>query len=212
MPTATFYHLNEKKRARVLEAAIDEFAQTRFSDASVNRIVKAAGISRGSFYQYFKDKEDIYIYVLEYLGQQKLDIFSHYHAEKGMSFFDAILDAIPAIFDWIDRHPKYNQIALHMPKDDSEFIQRILGRMRGTETMVNSIRADITNGLVRPEIDPELLTDLYASAMTSLIFQSYATSSREQLMKRIYAAFEIIGNGILVNRREVPCESVCTEE
>ena len=69
MPTATFFNLPEEKRNRIFNAAVEEFAGFRFSDASINRIVKAAGIPRGSFYQYFDGKEDLYLHILEKIGE-----------------------------------------------------------------------------------------------------------------------------------------------
>lgn len=56
----TFLRLPEEKRARVLNAAWDEFTTVSFEKASVNRIIRAAGIPRGSFYQYFEDKSDLF--------------------------------------------------------------------------------------------------------------------------------------------------------
>lgn len=60
MPTSTFYHLPPEKRQRLVEAAWQEFTRVSFADASINRIIQAARIPRGSFYQYFADKEDLF--------------------------------------------------------------------------------------------------------------------------------------------------------
>lgn len=61
----------------MLGAALDEFSGTPFSAASLNRIVKAAGIAKGSFYQYFTDMMDLYRHlVLDELVQRKLAYFA----------------------------------------------------------------------------------------------------------------------------------------
>lgn len=65
MPTQTFFHLPEEKKKRLLEAARVEFSRVPLKDASVANIVKIAEIPRGSFYQYFEDKEDLYYYYFE---------------------------------------------------------------------------------------------------------------------------------------------------
>lgn len=65
MPTATFFRLPEEKRRRLIQASWTEVSQVRFSDISINRIITAARIPRGSFYQYFEDKEDLIRYLLE---------------------------------------------------------------------------------------------------------------------------------------------------
>ena len=64
MPSSTFFRLPEEKRQRLLAAARQEFKRTRFPDASINRIVLSAHIPRGSFYQYFADKEDLFQYIM----------------------------------------------------------------------------------------------------------------------------------------------------
>ena len=56
MPSTTFYNLPAEKRERLLSAARAEFARAPYEEASVNRMIRAAGIPRGSFYMYFTDK------------------------------------------------------------------------------------------------------------------------------------------------------------
>ena len=48
-----------------MRAALDEFAQHGFHDASLNRVIEAAGISKGSLYYYFDGKEDLFAYVAQ---------------------------------------------------------------------------------------------------------------------------------------------------
>lgn len=74
MPKRTFFNLPSEKRTTLLGAARSEFARAPFGDASINRIVHAAGISRGSFYMYFSDKEDLFLYLISLYGQQIRDL------------------------------------------------------------------------------------------------------------------------------------------
>ena len=67
MATKTFLKLPQEKRERILEAAWAEFETVSFAEASINRIIRRAGISRGSFYQYFTDKEDLFIYLMFFI-------------------------------------------------------------------------------------------------------------------------------------------------
>ena len=64
MPKETFYRLPDEKRERIMAAAEREFLENSFEAASINRIIKEAAIPRGSFYQYFEDKKDIFIYIV----------------------------------------------------------------------------------------------------------------------------------------------------
>lgn len=64
MPTERFFNLTEVKRLRIIGAAVCELSQVPVNEISINRIIKEAGISRGSFYQYFTDKNDLIGYIL----------------------------------------------------------------------------------------------------------------------------------------------------
>ncbi len=64
MPKDTFFRLPEEKRQRIIDAAGLEFKRVPYGETSINRIIKAADIPRGSFYQYFEDKQDLFLYLL----------------------------------------------------------------------------------------------------------------------------------------------------
>jgi len=72
MPKDTFYNLTEDKRHLIETTALDEFAAYGFDKASINRIVATAGIAKGSFYQYFVDKGDLYKHIMVRIGEEKL--------------------------------------------------------------------------------------------------------------------------------------------
>ncbi len=63
MPYERFFKLKEDKQKRITSVAFAEFMEKGYEQASINRIIKEAGISRGSFYTYFADKEDLFSYV-----------------------------------------------------------------------------------------------------------------------------------------------------
>lgn len=73
MPTETFHNLPQEKKQIILDAAKKEFSTVAFHDASINKIIKEAGISRGSFYMYFKDKEDLYLAITLHEGMKTFE-------------------------------------------------------------------------------------------------------------------------------------------
>ena len=75
MSTETFLRLPEEKRNRFLEAAWEEFSRVRYTDVSINKIILKARIPRGSFYQYFRDKEDLFGYLLGTIRDQVAGLF-----------------------------------------------------------------------------------------------------------------------------------------
>ncbi|MBI5508668.1 MAG: TetR/AcrR family transcriptional regulator [Deltaproteobacteria bacterium] len=73
MPRRRFERASPEKGGALLDAATEEFASRGYDGASVNRILAAAGFSKGSFYYYFDDKADLAAAVVEreagkYLG------------------------------------------------------------------------------------------------------------------------------------------------
>jgi len=60
---ARFARLPEAQQQAIRRAALDEFAARGFHDASLNRVIEVAGISKGSMYYYFDGKEDLFAHV-----------------------------------------------------------------------------------------------------------------------------------------------------
>lgn len=61
-----FNNLKPEKQKQIINAAIKEFVRNGFEKASTNEIVKRANISKGSLFNYFNSKKDIYLYLIEY--------------------------------------------------------------------------------------------------------------------------------------------------
>ena len=70
MPKQTFIKLPIDKKETLIHAAKKEFSRVPLFEASIANIVKEAGIPRGSFYQYFEDKEDLYYFLLDEYSQR----------------------------------------------------------------------------------------------------------------------------------------------
>ncbi|MEA4893126.1 MAG: TetR/AcrR family transcriptional regulator [Peptococcaceae bacterium] len=199
MPKETFFRLPEEKRRRIYQAAVEEFAAYRFSDASINRMVKAAGIPRGSFYQYFKNKEDLYLYVMGEIGKEKLKVLSRYGpADDQAGFFETAKSALPAVFDWAESHPLYNRIGFLMALDDSDFIRMVMKKINDSQPFLRQmLKKDQAKGLIRPEIDTDLVADMYLNLALGLCRDYYGGTPREEIIGKVGSLLEIICHGIL---------------
>lgn len=62
----TFKNLDESKQYRILNAALQEFAENGYAQASTNKIIKSAGIGKGMLFHYFNNKKDLYEYLIDY--------------------------------------------------------------------------------------------------------------------------------------------------
>src|SRR5689334_14640744 len=65
MPRPRFERASPEKREALLDSAAAEFAEHGYDGASINRILLAAGFSKGAFYYYFDDKPDLAVAVIE---------------------------------------------------------------------------------------------------------------------------------------------------
>ena len=101
MPTVTWERLPEARRRAVLEAAEAEFGLRGFSGGSLNVIARNAGVAKGSLFQYFTDKADLYAHLSE-LASQRIRA----HMEErivAQSWVDGFFPAFGALMlEWIE--------------------------------------------------------------------------------------------------------------
>ena len=91
MPSPTFFNLPQAKQQRLMDAIWQEFTTVSYMDASINKIIQAAEISRGSFYQYFSGKQDVFAYLLQTFLESGRSMFQAQLTVHGSNLFDAIL-------------------------------------------------------------------------------------------------------------------------
>lgn len=97
MPKTTFFNLSEEKKKKITEAIKNEFSRNTFSKASISNIIEEAQIPRGSFYQYFEDKEDALKYIIEeFISLEKEEIKNSLIKNNG-NIFETSLD----IFEYV---------------------------------------------------------------------------------------------------------------
>lgn len=103
MPTETFFNLSKEKQERILKAAEQEFSRVGLNEASIARVIKEADISRGSFYQYFDDKEDLYYYYFQTLKTNGHRYLIQAIEENQGDLFDGVEDyfsrLLPEVFE-----------------------------------------------------------------------------------------------------------------
>lgn len=74
MPKDTFFNLSQEKQERIIESAKTAFSKKRYSAVTIDAIVALAKIPKGSFYQYFDNKDDLYKYIFYDVGKDKKDM------------------------------------------------------------------------------------------------------------------------------------------
>ncbi len=123
-----FENLSEEKRQRILNAALGEFAAKGFEDASTNRIVQEAGISKGALFHYFGNKKKLFDYLMVFSASQVkeqllvdfpdshdlIEVFSIYAQRKSelARVHPLLFDFWYKVFQEQQEHPLYKAIVL----------------------------------------------------------------------------------------------------
>ena len=87
-----------RTQQRILDAALEVFAESGYHQCSVGRITDAAGCSRVSFYQYFSDKEDLFRVLAGQVARQL------YASTEALGMLEADAAGRAALRGWVDRH------------------------------------------------------------------------------------------------------------
>ena len=106
MPRSTWDNLDSARRDRVLRAAMAEFGRHGYSGGSLNVIAREADVAKGSLFQYFDDKFDLFAYVAE---QTSLTVYTamvpHLDRGDGRKFLEFFGDLVDEWIDYMDGHP-----------------------------------------------------------------------------------------------------------
>lgn len=93
MPKETFNKLNKNKKKLIINAFYREFSLKTFDDASITQIVKQLGIAKGSIYQYFDNKLDLYMYLMQEAGSLKVEYLGTIKRESYSDFWSYMRDS-----------------------------------------------------------------------------------------------------------------------
>lgn len=145
MPTNQFLNLEAEKQNRIIQAAITEFAQNTYVNASTNRIVKACGISKGSLFKYFTDKEDLYFFLLDTVMWEMLRDIESDVENLPTELFQRIIDYSALEISWYIKNPDKGCLIMSaVTEKDEEICSRMAERYgaRG-ENIYYELLADI---------------------------------------------------------------------
>jgi len=113
MPTVTWARVDPARRAAIIEAAEDEFGAHGFSRGSLNVIARRAGVAKGSLFQYFADKRDLYAFITDIASQRVRAYMEDLIREVDPSrpFFEFLTDMLDGWVAYYAEHP--HERALH---------------------------------------------------------------------------------------------------
>lgn len=201
MPTSTFFNLPEEKRQKILKAANKEFGRVPIEMVSIKNIVEDAEIARGSFYQYFKDKEDLFEYVMSLkVGNMQQNITEVIEKENGN-----IINIFINMYDQL--------IQIGKNKKNSKFFRQIFENIKTSDNLMftkkNAINKDLEQTLynlynknkelldVKDEAEFKLVIEMLFAITRRRIVISFKSKDLAKARNEYLKEIEFLKNGIL---------------
>lgn len=178
MPTVTWARLDAERRAAVVAAAEAEFAAHGFSRGSLNVIARRAGVAKGSLFQYFADKRDLYAFICDVASQR---VRSHMEdrireLDATRPFFEFLTDLLDAWVTYFAEHPR--ERALHAAANfevetDARVSVRAVAHRHYLEVLRPLVQDARGRGDMRPDADTDTLLSLLLMVLPHLALAPY---------------------------------------
>jgi AcrR family transcriptional regulator len=201
MPKSTFFNIDQFKRERIIENAIKEFANNHYDKASINKIIKESDIAKGSFYQYFENKQDLYNYLIDLIREKKLEYVTNTMIKpQEYSFFEVLADMNKVAVKFAKTNESLQKITNRLTQDREHFIYKeILARNRSSA--IGGYKDLIKLGIKRGEIKESININLTANIIYALNkdFVEYCLEMNDQveLDDLIISFIEMLKSGIV---------------
>ena len=203
MIKSTFYNLSDDKRNRVLQSVMEEFAASESEKISINRIIKRANISRGSFYQYFDDKVDLVEVLIRTLVDMSIkDAYRALSESDGDIFvlYETVLDVLINL----SKDEFYNSIMRNLCRSiyskDSLVFEYMQTRFHGIEEL-NQLSQCINRSKLRYSSDEDVsaLHQMIIAMLRHCATLLFVMNTGAAVLKQDFSRkLEIIKNGALL--------------
>jgi AcrR family transcriptional regulator len=162
----------------VLDAAEAEFAQHGFSGGSLNTIVREAGIAKGSLFQYFEDKADLFAYLAERASVRIRARMEEHLAQLDWQgdFFGALSDLMLFWTDYFGEHPADRAMTAAVnlePDEPTRTAVRVAVNRHYLEVLGPLLAAAEANGALRPDADVDAFLALLVLILPHLAIAPY---------------------------------------
>lgn len=207
MPKETFFNLQNDKRNLIISAAIEEFSKANYNSASINQICKRSDIPKGSFYQYFEDKLDLYVYIMKMAIEEKIRFFSAVITElHDQTLSEQIRFLFIKGLEFAKKYPQYAALGEQFLKENDEAAKAAVIQEGDKQSEALFIRM-INNAKDKGEIDNKvdalalsLLLQSLNSAVNRYMLDKFGDISyehaKEDVNRFVDSLLSIIFNGI----------------
>ena len=172
MPKPTFYNLPEEKRNIIFRHALEEFARFPYEQASLSAIVNRAGIAKGSMYQYFAGKRDLYMYIIqEVYGQKREFLLPVWEQKEKVDFFKLASLYYQRSWHFARQYPLHHRVTVNFwDSKDAALREEIL---RKKEIRISEfsemLELGLLSGVVSPDINKDAVWFVYHAVAKALV-------------------------------------------
>ncbi len=194
-----------EKKSELLEAALNEFSSKKYEDASLNNIIKNAGISKGTFYYHFKDKQELYIYLLESSVKAKWEFINNNIkstlSEKRGDIFEMFKLQAKIGAEFASVHPNYHNLSKMFVKEKGNEIYDVAKDIltgENTDTLNKTIERAIEDGNFRNDLPKEFIIKIinYLFSHFEDVFNSEDDMELENMIKNLDYYVDFMKNGL----------------
>lgn len=187
-PFPRFEKLEANLRQRILDSALKEFGRFGYGSASMNRLVKGAGISKGAIFKYFGTKAGLFEYIYRSsLDDVKEQLRGVRDSSKTESFFDRLRQVLQAGLEFTNQRPLSAAVYYRVIyTGDAPHGNSILSEIQGTsKRFLKSLLEDgVKTGELRPDFDTEKTAFIIQSVLDRF-FQAHYLEFMEPSLDRI---------------------------
>lgn len=137
MPTKLFFELNEDKQMKIINVVTSEFATYGYTNSSTNRMVKNSGISKGSLFKYFSNKEELYFFILDIVTAELIENLEKMTSSLPPELFQRVIEYSILEFTWyIHNLEKAKLVIGAFKKNDTVIYRKTMERYKIKEINV----------------------------------------------------------------------------
>ena len=193
----TFENLSEEKQLRIINSAIEEFANKGYKRSTVDNIVSKAGISKGSIFQYFKNKERLYLYICDYQIKIITDEVFKQKENNETDFFKLYKQAARVKFEILKKNPYIFKFFKTLYSDDSQVAQKWLENiLQNKNQLVLNFIGDYDKSKFRDDIDIDMAIKTIELTFDGLSMKWMDKLSYENYESDLKSLFEEVENYI----------------
>lgn len=124
MQMKLFSELDSEKQQRIIDAALTEFAEYGYENGSTNRIVKNCGISKGSLFKYFENKEELYFYLIDTVSAQMAEEMRVDVSRLSRDLYERVIEYSVAEISWYVTNPVKGRFLIGVASETGSDIGR----------------------------------------------------------------------------------------